>query len=152
MYKVLLYYQFSPVKDADDFCHTHREKCLALNLFGRIYIAHEGINGTVGGTIEQIKEYKAYLTSLPGFEYTEFKEDDCDKMPFIKLIVKTRLEIVSLKTTEKFDVHKEGGEHLSPQVWAEILESDENSLMAEIDSSKLYPEPLTIVFRRANPK
>lgn len=132
MYKVILYYNFCTIDDDEQFCREHKRVCQTLNLFGRIYIANEGINGTLSGTPEQIEAYKQYLWSLPGFEKTEFKEDDSEFVPFIKLIVKTREEIVTLKTQENFDVAKEGGEHLSPQAWKEVLESDEDIILIDV--------------------
>ncbi|MBP9855087.1 MAG: rhodanese-related sulfurtransferase [Candidatus Omnitrophica bacterium] len=132
MYKVILYYNFVAIIDPEQFCREHKKVCQSLNLFGRIYIAAEGINGTLSGTPEQIESYKNYLLTTKGFERTEFKEENSDYVPFVKLVVKTRPEIVTLKTNEKFDVQKDTGNHLSPRQWKEILESDEEYVLLDI--------------------
>lgn len=132
MYKVILYYNFVVIKDPEQFCREHKRTCQTLNLFGRIYIAGEGINGTLAGTQEQIESYKNFLLALEGFGNTEFKEDDSDYVPFVKLVVKTRPEIVTLKTNEKFDIQKDGGKHLSPAQWKEVLDSNEEYILLDI--------------------
>jgi len=132
MYKVILYYNFVLIKDPEQFCREHKRACQTLNLFGRIYIASEGINGTLSGTHEQIESYKNFLLALDGFVNTEFKEDDSDYVPFVKLVVKTRPEIVTLKTNEKFDIQKDGGNHLSPAQWKEVLDSNEEYILLDI--------------------
>ena len=81
MYDIILYYNFQSIKDPEQFCLDHKAKCLELDLLGRIYIASEGINGTLAGVQENIHKYKEYLQSLSGFEGTEFKEDQCDVAP-----------------------------------------------------------------------
>ncbi len=132
MYKVILYYNFHTIEDPEAFCRAHKKACQALNLFGRVYIAAEGINGTLAGTAEQVDAYKQYLWDIPGFAPTEFKEDQTDYVPFVKLIVKTREEIVSLKTRETYDVNKEGGRHLSPEQWKAVLDSDEDIILIDV--------------------
>lgn len=130
MYEVILYYKFNPVEDVDRFCKVHKNYCKELNLKGRIYISSEGINGTVAGTTEEIEAYKEYLKSLPGFEDTEFKQDQSDYIPFAKLICKVREEIVSLHK-EGVDP-KDGGTHLQPSEWREVMESGEDYVMIDV--------------------
>ena len=136
MVDVILYYQFSPIEDTNGFCAEHKRQCLNLGLLGRVYIAEEGINGTLAGTSANISKYKDYVRSLPGFETTEFKTDSCDYVPFRKLIVKVRPEIVTLKARERIDASREKGKHLSPREWRTILESDDDFVL--IDARNRY--------------
>ena len=92
MYQVILYYNFKKIADPEAFCLDHKEKCRSLHLLGRVYIAREGINGTLTGSMEDIAAYKKYLCSLPEFTDTEFKDDYCDELPFTRLKIKTRAE------------------------------------------------------------
>src|SRR5262249_40352393 len=71
---------------------------------------------------EKIEEYKRYLCSLPGFETTEFKEDLCDEIPFARLSVRVRPEIVALKPQGALAVDGQG--YLEPHQWRQALESD----------------------------
>jgi len=131
MYNVILYYHFQLIDNAEQFSRDHKKKCLELDLLGRVYIASEGINGTLAGTPENIQKYKEYLWSLSGFEKTEFKEDQCDYIPFRKLIVKTRPEIVTLRAPETIDLSREQGKRLMPHEWKKVLESDEDYVLID---------------------
>ena len=132
MYTVILYYNFKKIPDPKQFCQEHKGFCQSQGLKGRVYIAQEGINGTLSGTKENIERYKQYLCAQPGFSDTEFKEDDCSYIPFQKLIVKVRPEIVALKASVKIDPTTEHGKHLSPQEWKQALESKEDYLLLDI--------------------
>lgn len=130
MYEVILYYNFTPIKDEVRFCKEHKNFCRELGLKGRIYISSEGLNGTAAGTREQIERYKKFVWSLSGFEDTEFKQDQSEYIPFAKLICKVREEIVAL---HKEDVNpKHGGNHLRPAEWRKIMESDEEYVMIDV--------------------
>ncbi|MCA9398572.1 MAG: rhodanese-related sulfurtransferase [Candidatus Omnitrophica bacterium] len=131
MYNIILYYNFQHIDNVPKFCGEHRRKCRSLNLLGRVYIAEEGINGTLSGTTENIEEYKKFLCSLPGFERTEFKEDISETIPFLKLIVRIRPEIVTLKADIPLDPNTEGGHHLSPEEWRKVIESGEDYVMID---------------------
>jgi UPF0176 protein len=123
MHKVILYYYFHPIEEPGRFRDDHRCRCEQLKLSGRVYIAREGLNGTLAGTEDCILTYKDFLRSLPGFERTEFKEDVCEENPFRKLIVKTRPEIVTLKAHERIDPSRGTGPRLMPDEWRRRLES-----------------------------
>jgi len=129
---VTLYYNFKDILHPETFCFTHKKKCQDLNLVGRVYIAGEGINGTLSGKKQDIIAYQEYLRSIPTFEDTEFKDDVYETIPFVKLIVKTRDEIVSLKSSLELKPQNEHCPHLSPQQWREALESNEEYTLLDV--------------------
>lgn len=132
MPQVILYYNFTPIPNPAEFCQEHKEKCNSLKLTGRVFIAYEGINGTLAGTVENISIYKKYLCGLSGLEKTEFKEDECEYNPFYKLIVRLRPEIVSLKVPISMRENGQGGRYLTPRQWRQILESEEDFILLDV--------------------
>ena len=132
MNQVILYYKFNRVEEIERFIADHRRKCKELNLLGRIYISTEGINGTLSGEPADIESYKIFLTSLKGFEDTQFKEDQSEYVPFQKLIVRKRNELATLKPSVEVDVTKESEPHLSPQEWKAKLESKEDFVLLDV--------------------
>jgi len=128
--QVILYYYFSPIANPDQFCSEHKTFLKELGVKGRVYISEEGLNGTVGGTPEQIEAYKKYVWSLPGFEKTEFKTDHNDRIPFAKLICKVRDEIVTIHRDGLNP--EEGGNHLSPQEWRNVMEQQDDYVMIDV--------------------
>lgn len=130
MYEVILYYNFTRIDDPESFCDDHKAFCKKMGVKGRIYIGKEGINGTLGGTPEQVSKYKDFLANIPGFEDTGFKTDASDYIPFAKLICKVRDELVAI---HKDDVDpKNGGNYLEPHEWKQVLESDEDFVIIDV--------------------
>jgi UPF0176 protein len=130
MYEVILYYKFNHIDDPEGFCAEHKAFCKDLGVKGRIYIGEEGINGTLGGTPEQVARYKEHLASIPGFAGIDFKTEISDYIPFAKLKCKTREELVA--------IHKDGvdpangGKYLEPHEWREVMESDEDYVVIDV--------------------
>jgi UPF0176 protein len=132
MYKVILYYNFKPIPDVDSFIKDHRSFCKDNELKGRIYVSEEGINGTLAGTDASVDAYKSYLNSQPGFANTEYKDDESDNIPFAKLIVKKRPEIVSLRADIELNPNEEAQGYLDPSEWRNVIESGEEYVMIDV--------------------
>lgn len=125
MYRILLYYKFSPIENAEEFAKEHLELCKSLNLKGRILISHEGINGTCSGTIEETDKYMETVKSIPGFEDTWFKIDLSDTNAFHKMHVKPRKSIITLKEEDDVNPNEIVGTYLNPKEWHEMLQRDD---------------------------
>lgn len=118
MQKILLYYKFTPVADPDAVRLWQRALCEKLGLRGRILIAPHGINGTVGGDLEDLKTYVKETKQFAGFKNTVFKWSDGSREDFPKLSVRVRKELVGFGAPEELQVGEGGviggGTHLSP--------------------------------------
>ena len=127
MQKVLLYYKFAPIKDPESVKLWQKALCRELNLKGRIIIADHGINGTVGGDIEDLKAYVKETKSFAPFKGTVFKWSEGSRDDFPKLSVKVRPEIVTFKAQEDIKVDQNGiiggGKHLKPKQVHELVKS-----------------------------
>ena len=56
MQKILLYYKFTPIADPEAVKLWQKTLTDSLGLRGRILVSHQGINGTVGGEMEDLKK------------------------------------------------------------------------------------------------
>ena len=125
--KIILYYAFAPVEDPKALMLWQRALCRSLNLKGRILISKHGINGTLGGDMEDLKKYCRETKEYPGFGKTDFKWSEGTGNDFPRLSVKVRKELVAFTTPDEIKVEKagvvNGGKHLKP---AEV-----NALVAE---------------------
>jgi UPF0176 protein len=124
-YRILLYYKYVHIEDPAAETEKHRALCEQLGLKGRIYIAHEGINGTVSGTVEQTNKYIEYMRQHPLFHDIVFKIDEYHKHAFKKLKVKHRKEIVTWRLDKPVDPSKRTGKRLSPKEFYEHLLRDD---------------------------
>ncbi len=132
MVKIILYYNFTPIQDVQRFIKEHRAFCKENDLMGRIYVSEEGINGTLSGMVENVDKYEDFLRGKPGFGDTEFKEDFSDVVPFARMVVKQRPEIVSLRADMVLDPGIEGTGYLEPSEWRNVMESGEEYVMIDV--------------------
>uniref|UniRef100_A0A4X2L384 Thiosulfate sulfurtransferase like domain containing 2 n=1 Tax=Vombatus ursinus TaxID=29139 RepID=A0A4X2L384_VOMUR len=72
---VLLYYCYCDVEDPEWLCAWQKALCQHLHLTGKVRIATEGINGTVGGSRLATDLYMEAMLSHPLFKNILCKED-----------------------------------------------------------------------------
>ena len=99
-FRVLLYYHYVNIENPEEYTQQHLDFCKSLGLKGRILIAHEGINGTVSGTVEQTNQYMEYMKKSTLFHDIVFKIDEADGHAFKKMHVRYRPELVTLRLEE----------------------------------------------------
>lgn len=116
--KVILYYGFSPLRDPDAIHLWQRTLCEGLGLKGRILLSPHGINGTLGGDMENLKKYIRQTKQYPGFRRIDFKWSDGTGEEFPRLRIRVRDEIVSFGAPGELIVDQRGvvggGVHLTP--------------------------------------
>ena len=126
MEKIILYYKFAPISDPDAVRLWQKNLCQRLSLKGRIIISKHGINGTLGGDMDNLKEYVKETKTFPSFKGTLFNWSEGAGDDFPKLSVKVRDEIVTFKAVDEIKVDENGivggGKHLSPQAVNDLVE------------------------------
>ena len=122
----MLYYKFAPISDPEAIRLWQRALCEKLNLRGRILISKHGINGTVGGDIEDLKAYIKETKGYASFKKTTFKWSDGGRDNFPKLSIKVRDEIVTFGAASELKVDEKGvvggGKHLKPEEVHKLVE------------------------------
>ncbi|MBC7764803.1 rhodanese-related sulfurtransferase [Microbacteriaceae bacterium] len=127
MQKILLYYKFFPVADPQAVVLWQKTLTNSLHLKGRILISHQGINGTVGGEIADLKAYAKATKEYVGFKDIVFKWSDGSRDDFPRMSVRARRELVGFKNSDnEFDVDEDGvvngGNYLKPRQVHELVE------------------------------
>jgi len=127
MQKILLYYKFTPIQDPETLKLWQKTLCDSLNLRGRILISRHGLNGTVGGEMDDLKKYVKETKKFPGFKDIVFKWSDGSRDDFPRMSVKHRRELVGFKNSDdEFDVDEDGviggGQHIKPKQVHELVE------------------------------
>lgn len=127
MQKILLYYKFTPLSDPEAVKLWQKTLCEGLNLKGRILVSKHGLNGTVGGEIDDLKTYVKATKQYPAFKDIVWKWSEGSRDDFPRLSVKNRRELVGFKNSEdEFDVNMDGviggGKHLKPAQVNEMVE------------------------------
>ena len=127
MQKILLYYKFTPISDPLTVKLWQKALSEGLNLRGRILVSEHGLNGTVGGDMEDLKKYIKATKEFPGFKDIVFKWSDGSREDFPRLSVKVRRELVGFQNSDdEFMVDENGvvggGQHLKPKEVHELIE------------------------------
>src|SRR3954468_12021686 len=126
MQKILLYYKFTPIADPTALKLWQKTLCDSLNLQGRILISKHGINGTVGGEMDDLKAYIKATKEFPGFSGIVFKWSEGGRENFPRMSVKVRPEIVAFDAADELQVDENGvvggGVHLKPKQVNELVE------------------------------
>ncbi len=120
MQKIILYYKFAPVKDPQMTVRWQRELCIRLNLKGRVIVSEHGINGTLGGDLEDVKTYVKAMNLTPEFKGIAYKWSEGGREDFPRLSIKARNELITLEPGEDFDVF-DSGTPLKPAAWHQYL-------------------------------
>ncbi len=124
--KIILYYAFAPVADPHAVVLWQRALCEQHGLTGRIIVSTHGINGTVGGEMDNVKKYVRATKQYPGFGKMDVKWSEGTGEEFPRLSVKARPELVAFTSPDEIVVGAEGvlngGVHLSPRQVNELVD------------------------------
>ena len=78
--------------------------CDEFSLKGTLLITHEGINGTISGVYEKIQDFLSKLKNELNIQtFKEYKLNKCEFVPFDKMKVLLRKEVVSLRADVEMD-------------------------------------------------
>lgn len=126
MKKVILFYKFVRINDPNMAMLWQKELCAKLELKGRIIVSPHGINGTLGGDIENLRKYKRAMNASGTFRGIKYKWSDGDGKEFPRLSVKVKDELVTFKKPEEIKVDDKGvvggGKHLKPEALHKLVE------------------------------
>ncbi|WP_341904368.1 rhodanese-related sulfurtransferase [Polaromonas sp. YR568] len=113
-------YQFVELPDFADLRAPLLACCEAKGVKGTLLLAAEGINGTIAGPETGVRAVLAYLRSDARLAQLEHKEAWAQEMPFYRMKVRLKREIVTMGVPE---VHPAlmAGEYVKPQDWNQLI-------------------------------
>lgn len=124
--------------------------CDSLALKGTLLTTPEGMNGTIAGKKENIEKFLSTFTEEFSIEnFKECKFNECDFIPFEKMKVLIKPEVVSLKSDIEnlnMDLKPEDTESDN---WDDFLESDDMQL---IDTRNDYEYKIGTFKKAINPE
>lgn len=89
-------YKFVPIDDAQALRDHLHERARALGLSGTVLLAEEGINLFVAGAEDRVRDFVALLRADTRFTDLRPKESWSDRIPFRKMLVKVKREIIRM--------------------------------------------------------
>lgn len=126
--KVAALYRFVAF-DAHEELQPHiQAQCAAGSIKGTILLAHEGINGTVAGKPSDIDALIAFLRDIPGCAELDVKYSHAKEMPFYRMKVRLKKEIVTLGV-DGIDPKREVGTYVQPEDWNALISDPDTVLI-----------------------
>ncbi len=122
-------YKFAPIADAADRRIAVAELSDMAGIKGTILIAREGVNGTIAGTDEAVEQVLSGLRSIPGFAELEVKFSRAAAMPFHRMKVRVKPEIVTMGQTG-IDPLADVGHYVDPAHWNALI-SDPGTIVID---------------------
>ncbi|WP_038015854.1 rhodanese-related sulfurtransferase [Synechococcus sp. PCC 7335] len=121
---VATFYKFADLNDYADLQLPLRDLCEQQQVKGTILLAAEGINGTIAGTHEGIDTVLAYICTDSRLASLDIKKSSASKLPFEKLKVRLKKEIVTIGLPE-LNPTQQVGTYVSAKAWNEIIADPE---------------------------
>jgi len=152
-YCVAALYHFTRLSDFESLKAPLLKLCEMFEIKGTILLAREGINGTVAGTDSAISEMLAFLRADPRLSDLEHKESRAEDMPFYRMKVRLKKEIVTMGV-EGVDPNDIVGTYVDPKDWNALISDPDvilidtrNDYEVEIGSFEGALNPDTATFR-----
>ena len=128
-FTIVTFYQFKKIENIFIFKNELSNFCKFNKIKGTIIIADEGINGTIAGKSNDISKFENCILKMgfnnynPKYSYSKF-------MPFFRLKVREKKEIVTLRT-KIADPENITGKKIKPEEWNDFI-SDKQTILIDV--------------------
>ena len=119
-FRVAALYRFTPFDDPAALQGPLAKACCAVGVRGTLLLAREGINGTIAGTDAAIEAVLAHIRALPGCADLMPKTAWAQTMPFHRMKVRVKKEIVTLGLPD-LEPAANAGAYVEPTDWNALI-------------------------------
>ena len=146
--RVAALYRFCRLDAFEDLRAPLAAFCCGEGIKGTLLLAREGINGTVAGTPGSIDALIDWLNAIPALAGLDVKYSGAAEMPFQRMKVKLKREIVTMGV-EGIDPLQSVGAYVEPKDWNALI-SDPDTIV--IDTRNDYEVSIGTFERAINPE
>ena len=126
---IITMYHFVQLDDFQELKPLFSKICSKNRLVGTILLANEGLNGTVAGPRAGIENLLTFLFSDPRFKALQYKESFAATLPFRRLKIRIKKEIVTMGVPGT-DPRKASGKRIDAKEWNKLIK-DPDVLMLD---------------------
>ena len=157
--RTLSFYRYFRIDRPAEFRHDLYRDWSALGVFGRIYVAQEGINGQISVPETNYAAWRAHLDVTPGLANLRLNHAiEDDGKSFYKLTIKVRPKIVADGLNDAAFDPADGGTHLDARQFNALTERDDcvvvdmrNNYESEVGHFRDALTPNVATFRESLP-
>ncbi len=122
-------YRFAAFGDISAIQAPLAGMCQQYAIKGTILIASEGINGTIAGSKDGVLAIIEHIRALPGCDDLDVKFSGALEMPFYRMKVRLKNEIVTMGV-DGIDPKREVGTYVQPEDWNALI-SDPDTIIID---------------------
>ena len=128
-FRIAALYRFVRLEHCEELRMRLAAFCRDRGIKGTLLIAREGINGTVAGSETAIAELIAHLEAMPEFAGLDVKYSAAGEMPFHRMKVRLKREIVTMGVAD-IDPLTGAGAYVDPSDWNALI-SDPGTIVID---------------------
>ena len=147
-FRVAALYRFASLPDHEALRSELAAFCCERGIRGTLLLAAEGINGTVAGTPEAIEALIEHLGEKPALKGLEVKYSTASEMPFHRMKVRLKKEIVTMGVPE-VDPVNQAGTYVEPAEWNSLISDPETVV---VDTRNAYKTAIGTFSRAVDPE
>lgn len=121
-------YRFARFDDPAALRAPLQALCDAQNIKGTLLLAPEGINGTIAGSENALAAVLSHIRNFPGCAELDVKYSSAATMPFYRMKVRLKKEIVTMGAGD-LDPAANAGLHVEPQDWNALVTDPDTILI-----------------------
>ena len=125
---IAAFYKFVDLPDVASLRQPLLDRCQNAGVKGTILLAGEGINGVIAGTSAGVESALTHLRREPRFADLEAKLTRHDEIPFRRLKVRLKREIVALKRQD-VDPRRRVGQYVDAEDWNDLIQQEDVTLI-----------------------
>jgi len=146
--RVAALYRFSSFDDCASLRGGLQGVCAAHGIKGTLLLAPEGVNGTIAGSPEGIEAVLAHIRALPGCADLSVKLSWAETMPFYRMKVRIKREIVTMGQPG-IDPLADAGHYVAAGDWNDLI-TDPDTVV--IDTRNDYEVRIGTFANAVNPE
>ena len=151
-FEIAAFYKFARLPNYRDLRAPLQELCDAQGVKGTLLVAGEGINGTLAGRPQSLHAAMEGIAAITGLGAIETKTSYADEMPFLRMKVRPKAEIVTMGDPS-VDPLAQVGTYVEPEDWNALIGDPDvllidtrNSFEVSVGSFKGAVDPGTRAF------
>jgi len=113
-------YKFTAFPDPEALREPLIAACEEAGIRGTLLLAREGINGTIAGSPQGLEAVLAHIRALPGCAECDVKFSEAPTMPFGRMKVRVKREIVTMGQPH-IDPRLSAGTYVDPHDWNALI-------------------------------
>jgi len=127
-FKVAALYRFARLDHYQSLQEPLAKLCCGLGIKGTLLLAAEGVNGTVAGSAAAIQQLVDFLNAEPAIAGMELKYSYASEMPFKRMKVRLKKEIVTMGVAD-IDPLQSVGTYVEPENWNALIAAPDTILI-----------------------